>query len=240
MLLCELECTTQTTSFCTKAAIMTHIISTGSTATKAVSASTHCELIYGRSASNSATGVSATTVAVYTPTATRETADNGCAANTYVYPQNSYDVGSIPELLAGYAHVYDRVQVISMGYTVYYWVLMLDRDTMKRLQQSPDVALAYYYEQYCIDRPPNFEPDPTFEYDGDDNYDDHRSVRNCRPPRRCSASRITCRERRFGASIIQCLMCSAGCVVLGGLRRHKQGGFHRVGCGEMSLKSTCT
>ncbi len=135
----------------TTAAIMADTISAGTATTEAVSRSTHCEPVYGCSTSDSATEVSSTTVAACTSTATGATSDNGNAANAYVYPQNCDDVGSIPELLADYAHVYKSVQATSTGYTVYYWVPKLDRDTMEKLQESPDVAWAYYYEQYYID-----------------------------------------------------------------------------------------
>lgn len=89
----------------------------------------------GCSVSDTQTATTSTTQAACTPTPTALTSDNGCAANSIVYPRDPYNVGEIPSLLADYAGKYEQLSTPN-GYTVYFWIPLLDRDTLGKLKQS--------------------------------------------------------------------------------------------------------
>jgi hypothetical protein len=65
-----------------------------------------------------------------------------------VYPVDPSDVGEIPTLLQAYAGKYTAVGAPSMNLVGFYWVPLLDQETMAALQASSDVDGAFYYPDF--------------------------------------------------------------------------------------------
>ena len=58
----------------------------------------------------------------------------GCAANAVVYPSDPDNVGDIREILSDYD--YQEAKSSEFGFTSFFWVPYLDRETMARLKDS--------------------------------------------------------------------------------------------------------
>lgn len=158
------SCSTKTASVCTTTTIFSATtIDSTSTRTTATSTSRRCETVRGCEVTNTNIRTSSTTVASCTPSAlvkARSEDGNdtgvleprqggeGCGKHAIVYPVDPKNVGEIPTLLSAYAGKYETIGVPALNIVGFYWVPFLDEETLKKLQNSPAVDGAYYYQDW--------------------------------------------------------------------------------------------
>lgn len=138
-------CTTESASICSTTTIYSATITGTETKTTFSSTSHTCETVFGCEVTNSNTATKTVSASGCPATPTGIPPD-GCPQNAFVYPANPANVGEIPTLLQNYASTYQVVEL--SDFVAFYWVPLLDQQTMNALQSSPDVDTAYYYEQF--------------------------------------------------------------------------------------------
>ncbi|KAM0254537.1 hypothetical protein ACHAQJ_006697 [Trichoderma viride] len=154
----EPSCKTESASICSTTTYLSQTI-VGPVTSTITSTASDCEAIYGCSLKDweSATTVTSEACALPTGDSKRDADDDShyvnlaasdCAAPAIVYPRDSENVGEIPVLLDQYKGKYVEIGAPSFNYIAFYWIPMLDKDTLDTLLKSPDVADAYYYEEW--------------------------------------------------------------------------------------------
>lgn len=141
------SCTTESASICSTTTFYSVTIEPTATVTTFTSTSQTCATVFGCDVTNSdsATTVTSASDCPATPTSKPP---NGCPQNAVVYPANPTSVGQIPTLLEKYASTYEVVGLPSFDFVSFYWVPLLDQQTMDTLKASSDVSDAYYYEDF--------------------------------------------------------------------------------------------
>ncbi|CAM1508809.1 Fc.00g025480.m01.CDS01 [Cosmosporella sp. VM-42] len=155
----EPDCKTESASLCSTTTFRSEALVGPSTST-VTKVSSDCETIYGCSVSDweSATDKFTSACPLPTPDSKRDVEEPGlgkrqfvppapgCPAPAIVYPRDPENVGEVPDILN---HTKSRViESSEFNFVAFYWVPMLDRDTMAALLESPDVDDAYYYEEW--------------------------------------------------------------------------------------------
>ncbi|KAH6874029.1 peptidase S8/S53 domain-containing protein [Thelonectria olida] len=154
----EPSCETESASLCSTTTYLSQTVVGPVTSTIASTAS-DCETIYGCSLTDweSETTVTSEECALPTRDSRRDVDENpdsanlaasDCAAPAIVYPRDSHNVGQVPVLLDKYKGKYVEIGAPEFNYTAFYWIPMLDKDTLATLLKSPDVDDAYYYEEW--------------------------------------------------------------------------------------------
>ncbi|KAK4181199.1 family 55 putative glycoside hydrolase [Triangularia setosa] len=149
------SCTAKSASLCTTTTIFSVTkIADDSTRTAATATSRQCETARGCDLTDRNTRTEPTAVESCAPTPrvkARDDDDNSRQRvwqNAIVYPKDPKNVGDIPSLLNAYAGRYETIGVPEFSVVGYYWVPLMDAETMKRLKGSAFVSDAYYYQDW--------------------------------------------------------------------------------------------
>nr|CDP24152.1 Putative Glycoside Hydrolase Family 55 [Podospora anserina S mat+] len=158
------SCTTKSASLCTTTTIFSVTkIAEDSTRTTATATSRQCETVRGCDVTDQNTRTVSTAIESCTPKPRVKARDgddpsllnprqngngNSCGKNAIVYPKDPKSAGDIPSLLSAYAGKYETIGVPELNIVGYWWVPLLDEETMKRLKSSPFVNDAYYYQDW--------------------------------------------------------------------------------------------
>ncbi|KAK1963446.1 pectin lyase-like protein, partial [Colletotrichum sublineola] len=154
------SCKTETASACSTTTFVTQTVTNGATRT-GESTRTRCETIYGCSVTDDESEMTSTTrIECPLPTPVSNANDQrrdlsarqieqpppGCPRDAIVFPADNRNRGQIPTLLQAYAGKYTEVE--DDGFVSLWFVPLLDQGTMDKLNESPDVASAYYPGNY--------------------------------------------------------------------------------------------